>query len=166
MPDFTLPHFGRIDPTALDEYYDMEIPFNNTQIQVDLNFEVKSIDPLRLETVKRFIENIRIHDLSNKEHILADYRDEDGDTVRFYLEHHLEELGTDDLAGLIGRNVKAADQANLLLKKLRLVRVGLYPDGESQFAIFDYSIDPELTNDLVVIFTDENGNFDGMTMES
>ena len=96
----------------------------------------------------------------------SDLDDEDGDTVRFYLENHLEELGTDDLNALIGAGARSADQPRILLKKLQLVRVGLYPDSVAQFAIFDYSIGRELTNYLVVINTDENGNLDHMTMES
>lgn len=40
------------------------------------------------------------------------------------------------------------------------------PHNENQFAIFDYSIDQDLTQYLVVINTDENGNLDYMTMES
>ena len=67
---------------------------------------------------------------------------------------------------MIGSGIKTADQPKLLLKKLHLVRVGLYPDSEEQFAIFDYSIGKDLTNYLVVINTDENGNLDYMTMES
>lgn len=166
MSSFKLPHFGFIDPAALKEYYDVEIPFNDTKIQIDLNFNSKSIDPARLETVKQFIENIRIHDLNNKKHINADYHDEDGNTVKFYLEHHLEELGKDELAELIDLGSKSSEHEKQLLKKLHLVRVGLYPDSEDQFAIFDYSIGQEITNYLVVIFTDENGNLDYMTMES
>lgn len=166
MPNFKLPHFGFIDPASLEEYYDVEIPYNNTEVQVDLNFNDKTIDPARLETVKQFIENIRIHDLNNRKHIEADYNDEEGDTVKFYLEHHLEELGKDELAGLIDLNSKSTEHEKQLLKKLQLVRVGLYPDSEGQFATFDYSIGQEITNYLVVIFTDENGNLDYMTMES
>ena len=166
MSNFKLPHFGFIDPASLEEYYDVEIPFSGTEIQVDLNFNNKTIDPARLETVKQFIENIRIHDLNNKKYIDADYNDEDGDTVKFYLEHHLEELGKAELGELINLNSKSTEHEKQLLKKLRLVRVGLYPDSEDQFAIFDYSIGQEITNYLVVIFTDENGNMDYMTMES
>lgn len=166
MVNFKLPCFGFIDPASLEEYYDVNIPYQDTEIQIDLNFGSKTIDPARLETVKQFIENIRIHDLSNRKHIEADYNDEGGDTVKFYLEHHLEELGKDELAELIDLNSKSTEHEKQLLKKLHLVRVGLYPDGEDQFAIFDYSIGPEITNDLVVIFTDENGNLDYMTMES
>ncbi len=166
MANFKLPHFGFIDPTSLDEYYDVEIPYQDTEIQVDLNFDNKTIDAARLETVKQFIENIRIHDLSNRKHIAADYNNEDGDTVKFYLEHHLQELGRDELAELIDLNSKSTEHEKQLLKKLHLVRVGLYPDSESQFATFDYSIGQEITNYLVVLFTDENGNLDYMTMES
>ena len=166
MASIKLPHFGTLDAGSLEEYYDVDIDFNGLEIQIDLNFENNAIDVQRLETSKQFIENLRIHDLSNKKYIEDDFSNKAGDTVRFYLENHLEELGTDDLEGLIGKGTKTADQPRLLLKKLHLVRVGLYPDSKDQFAIFDYSIGKELTNYLVVINTDENGNLDYMTMES
>src|SRR5450432_1843846 len=156
MANLTLPHFGRLDSTSLEAYYDVDINFNNTQIQIDLNFENKTIDPKRLETVKSFIENIRIYDLNNKGYINTDYSDKEGDTVKFYLQHHLEELGKEELSDLIDLNSKSSEHEKQLLKKLHLVRVGIYPDSESQFAIFDYSIGKEITNQLVVIFTDEN----------
>ncbi len=166
MANFKLPPFGIVDSEDLEEYYNTVIDFNKTEIQVDLNFESKTIEIERLENVKRFIENIRIHDLNNKKHIENDFNDEDGDTVQEYLEHHIEDLPTDDLQHLIGSNAKSAEQPRLLLKKLHLVRVGLYPHSKDQFAIFDYSLGQELTNYLIVISTDENGNLDYLTMES
>lgn len=166
MANIKLPHFGTLDAGSLDEYYDVDIDFNGMEVQIDLNFENRSIDIKRLETAKQFIENIRIHDLNNKKYIENDFNSKDGDTVLFYLENHLDELGTDDLEQLIGRDIRSADQPRLLLKKLHLVRVGLYPDSEDQFAVFDYSLGRELTNYLVVVNTDENGNLDYMTMES
>lgn len=166
MANIKLPYFGMLDPASLDEYYDATIDFNNTSIQIDLNFEKNTIDIQRLDIVNHFIENIRIHDLKNKKYIQDDFDDNTGDTVKFYLENHIEELATDDLNELIGRGTKTADQPKLLLKKLHLVRVGLYPDSEAQFAIFDYSIGKELTDYLIVINTDENGNLDYMAMES
>ena len=166
MASIKLPYFGNLDSESLEAYCDVDIDFNNSEVQIDLNFERTSIDIKRLEIVKQFIENIRIHDLNNKKYIQNDFDEKDGDTVRFYLEHHLEELASDDLNNLIGSNFKSTEQPAQLLKKLHLVRVGLYPDSEDQFAIFDYSIGKELTNYLVVINTDENGNLDYMTMES
>ena len=69
MTTITIPHFGPIDPASLDEYYDTEIDYNGMQIQIDLNFGSKTIDPKRLETVKAFIDNIRVHDINNKKYI-------------------------------------------------------------------------------------------------
>ena len=166
MANFKLPYFNTIDSAALEEYYDIEIDFSGNSIQIDLNFGTKTIEVKKLETVKNFIENIRIHDLNNKKLIAKDYADKDADTVKFYLAHHLEELSEDDLANLIDINSKSDEHEKLLLKKLHLVRVGIFPEGETQFATFDYSIGQDLTNYLVVIDTDENGNLVYMTMES
>ena len=166
MPNIKLPYFGILDSSALDEYYDVETDFSNTTIQIDLNFDNKTIELKRLEIAKHFLENIRIHDLNNRKYIQNDYDDEDGDTVRTYIENHLEEIGTDDLARLVGANTKTSDHSKQLVKKLQLVRLGLYPGSVAQFAVFDYSIGKDLTNYLVVITTDENGNLDYITMES
>ena len=166
MPIITLPHFGPLDTTSLEEYYATEISYNNTQIQIDLNFGDKNIELERFETVKDFIDNIRIHDLNNRKYIDTDYNDEEGDTVKFYLEHHLEELGENELSTLIDLNSKKSDHEKQLKDKLHLVRVGIYPKGEDQFATFDYSIGTDITDTLIVIDTDENGNLVYMTMES
>ena len=166
MATITIPHFGPLDPSSLEEYYDTEIEYGGKQIQIDLNFAGTTIEAKKLETVKDFIDNIRIHDIKNKKYIDRDYNDDDADTVKTYLEHHLEELGENELASLIDFNSKSNEHEKQLLKKLHLVRVGIYPEGEDQFAIFDYSIGQEITNHLVVINTDENGNFIYITMES
>jgi Protein of unknown function (DUF2004) len=166
MANFNLPHFGPLDPNELEQYAAVEIIFNSREIQIDLNFENKTIDPKQLETVRHFIDNIRIFDINNKVFIANDYKDKDGDTVKFYLQHHLEDLGTVELAALLPASSKKIDHEKLLLQKLHLVRVGIYPDSDNQFAVFDYSIGQDITNYLVVLFTDENGNLDYMTMES
>jgi hypothetical protein len=166
MANYSLPHLGEIDPANLDEYYDVEIDFNGQAIQLDLNFESNSIDSKRLDVAKRFIENIAAFDGQNKRYIEQDYADEDSDTVRTYIEHHLEEIEKSDLADLVDFDDTSVSPALQLLNALQLVRVGLYPDSETQFAIFDYSIGQDLTQYLVVINTDENGKLDYMTMES
>jgi hypothetical protein len=166
MTDYALPHFGNLPTENLEEYYDVDIEFNGNIIQIDLNFENKKIDTKRLDVVKRFIESLVTFDKQNKLYIDQDFNDEDCDTVKTYLEHHLEEIDKDELAELIDINDKAKEPIQQLKDKLHLVRVGLYPDSEDQFAIFDYSIGQEITQYLVVINTNENGELDYMTMES
>lgn len=166
MANIKLPHFGILDNENLEEYYDVEIEYNKTALQIDLNFDSKTIAPEKLDTVKHFIDNIRIHDLSNRKHIERDFADEDGDTVMEYIDMHLEFLGETEIASLIGPNTKKADQPALLMQKLHLIRVGLYPHNEDQYATFDYSLGREITDHMVVVFTDNNGNLDYMTIES
>jgi hypothetical protein len=166
MTEYTLPHFGKLATENLEEYYDVNIEFDGNEIQIDLNFEDKTIDTITMDKVKNFIENIENYDKLNKTYIFNDYNDEDGDTVKSYLEHHLEEVGKEELSNLINFDDRTTEPEMQLLKKLKLVRVGFYPDNEDNFAIFDYSIGEEITNYLVVINTDENGQLDYMTMES
>ena len=166
MADYALPHFGKLDPKNLEEYYDVDIDFDGQQIQIDLNFENNSINTKRLDIVKQFIDSISEFDKKNKKYIENDYADEDCDTVRTYVDHHLEEIGKDELSGLVDFANDSISPAMQLMKSLRLVRVGLYPDSEDKFAIFDYSIGQELTQYLVVINTNEKGKLDYMTMES
>lgn len=116
--------------------------------------------------MKNVIENIEKYNKLNKTYILNDYNDEDGDTVKSYLEHHLEEVEKEELSNLINFDDKTIKPELQLLKNLKLVRVGIYPDHEDNFAIFDYSIGVEITNYLVVINTDEHGQLDYMAMES
>ena len=166
MTEYTLPHFGQLAIENLEEYYDVDIVFNGNEIQIDLNFENKAIDIATMDKVKNFIENIEKFDILNKNYILDDYNDEEGDTVKFYLEDHLEEIGKDELSTLINFDDTTIELEQQLLAKLKLVRVGLYPESEDNFAIFDYSIGQDITNYLVVINTDENGQLEYMTMES
>lgn len=166
MAEYTLPYFGNLPTENLEEYYDVDIELNGNEIQVDLNFENQTVDTLILDKVKNFIEKLEKFDKLNKTYILNDYNDEDGDTVKFYLEHHLEELDKEELTKLVNFDDTITEPEQQLLSKLKLVRVGLYPDNEDNFAIFDYSIGKDITNYLVVINTDENGQLDYMTMES
>jgi hypothetical protein len=166
MSNYLLPYFGELDLKNLEEYYDVDIDFNGQKIQIDLNFESTSIEPKRLDVVKQFIENIANYNKRNKQYIDEDYKDEDCDTVRTYVEHHLEDIDKDELTGLVDFNNKTTSAEIQLKNALKLVRLGIYPHNEKQFAIFDYSIDQDLTQYLVVINTDENGNLDYMTMES
>lgn len=166
MKEYILPHFGTLSTEKLEEYYSVNMDFNGNEIQIDLNFENKNIDAPQLDRVKSFLENIEKFDKLNKTYIMDDYHNEDGETVKFYLEHHLEEVGKDELSTLINFDDSTTQPEQQLLTKLELVRVGIYPDSEDNFAISDYSIGEDLTNYLVVINTDENGQLDYMAMES
>lgn len=166
MAEYTLPYFGQLSTDNVEEYYDINIDFNGNEIQVDLNFESENTDGAKLDQVKNYLENIETFNRLAKSYILEDYHNEEGDTVKLYLEHHLEEVEQDELSTLINFDDVTVEPEQQLLTKLELVRIGLYPDNEEGFAILDYSIGKEITNYLVVINTDQNGQLDYMAMES
>ena len=164
MSTYNLPYFGNLDLSKLEEYYDVDIDFEELEIQLDLNFEGKTISTEKLDAVKTMLEKLAEHDRANRAAIDADFTD--GDTVAEYIGHHIDELDEETLHTLIDPKETEVSPQQQLLSKLHLVRVGLYPDNEEEFAVFDYSIDPELTDHIVVVFTNSTGEIDYMTIES
>jgi len=165
MANYTLPPFGNLDIDLLEDFYHVDIELNGNDVQLDLNFDETSIDPAKLELAKSFIEKLDTFDKQNKVLIQQTYTNEEDDVVKKYVEHHLKELDDETLSGLIDFDNTSIEPAQQLVNKLKLVRVGLYPETEPQFATFDYSIGTDLTDYLVVVNTNQLGELDYMTME-
>jgi 5S rRNA maturation endonuclease (ribonuclease M5) len=166
MIEYTLPYFGSLQTENLEENYYVNVEFNGDKIKLDLNFVTRTIDGSTLDKIKNFIDNIDKFNNLNHAIILSDYNDENGETVKFYLEHHLAEVPKDALSKLINFEDTTTAPVQQLLTKLKLVRLGLYPQSGGCFAVFDYSIGNQITDYLVVLKTDEDGKLDYMTMES
>lgn len=166
MTNFSMPHFGQLNLESLQEYYSTEIEFNKTTVGIDLNFESKTIDLEAMMAAKTIIEKLSELDQQNKARIDRDYNDKDGDSARFYLDFHLEEIGEQELITLFGLSGETTELQKQLLDKIHLVRVGLYPDSEEIFAVFDYSLGREVTNYLIVVNLDKEGELDYITVES
>jgi hypothetical protein len=124
MSSYTLPHFGEINPAALEDYYDATIEFQGKEVDLDLNFGNKTIDTARLDIVRKFIDNLADLDRKNKEYIDQDFKNEVCDTVATYIEHHLEDLNENELAEVIDPGNKSIDPKRQLINALHLVRVG------------------------------------------
>lgn len=166
MPNVELPFFGAIDTASIEEYYETEFEQDEGTISVDLNFENSSIDEERLITVKKFLLNIPAWIQKNKQYIRQNLDDEDDDTVREYASYLMDVLKEEELKQFVNTDAEPGEQIAQIAGNLHLVRIGLYPDSDGQFAIFDYTIGRDLVDYLVVINTDENGILEYMTMES
>ncbi len=166
MPHVELPFFGTLDTASIEEYYEIESEHNARTVSVDLNFEKSSIDEECLITVKKFLQNIPVWINKNNQYILQNLHDEEDDTVREYASYLMDVLKAEELSQLVNIDAGPEEQIVQITEKLHLVRIGLYPDGDGQFAIFDYTIGRDIVDYLVVINTDENGILEYMTMES
>ncbi len=167
MKEYYLPYFRELNLTELDEYYDIDIDLNGNTINIDINFENKSSDRNKLDTVKSFLDQLNNFNQQNKSYIEDDFQKEGNalDYVNFYF----DELDEDELSDIIDFNNDVVAKERQLLNKLKLIRVGIYPDHNSEcYGVFDYSIDlnGEPCNELLVVKTDKIGNLDHITWES
>jgi hypothetical protein len=160
-PDFTI-----IDLKELEDYYDWELTFGKRILNLDLNFETESTNKSKLNQIIEFVNRIPEFDKQNRNYIKADFEQEVSMTSD-YLNFYLEELDDDELGEIINLNNQKKSRPSLLMEKLNLIRVGIYPQA-SYFATFDYSIDidGEPSNQLLVININQNGTLDCITWES
>ena len=165
---YKLPHFDEMEITQLDEYYSVEIEQNGQKIGIDLNFEEKEIETQLFDAVKTIIENIELEDSKNRTYITSDFNDENGDTVKEYLKFHIEELA-EELSEIVNFEDKSNSSEKQLMEKLKLSRVGFYPDGKydtESFVVFDYIVDRELSDQIIVVNIDKEGKLINLAWES
>jgi hypothetical protein len=164
MTNYHLPYFEQLPADGLDEYYEAMAVLNGHEIVLDLHLDSRKLSPSGFEKTKHLLEHLADIDSQNKAYIRQDYEDEtEGHTVREYLQHHLEDIPQEELAKLIDLDNHNTSPLVQLLDKLKLVRLGLYPDSD-EFAICDYSKD--ITNYLIVVYIDQNSNISQLTIES
>lgn len=165
MSEYELPYFGKLATENIEEYYVINFPYKEDFLQIDLNFESRIIDIKILDKIKNFIERIDQFDKMNRAQIDKDYS-EDGE-VKEFIVFHIEEIEDKLLELNIISDGK--NKETQFLSNMKLARIGLYPDGKygsDNFAVFDYTVNQDLTNQLIVLNTDENGVFDHISWES
>ncbi len=164
-----LPYFGEIDPAQLEEYYHTTAVVKDLTVNLDLNFQNKTISPEAIRTIQDFLNNLARWDEHNHTALEQDFAadSETADYIAFYF----DELDESELSALLPAETSPDARAFRLLKELKLIRVGFYPDGKydaEQFATFDYSIylAGEPCNQLLAVNSDEQGRVDHISWES
>ncbi len=131
---------------------------------MDISFDDKNIDTQKLAKINEWLSNPEKLDQLGISTINEDFKT--GETVNEYIEHHLEELDSDDLKRLLNQaNVGLTDKEKLL-HLISLKRIGFYPDSDERFVNLDYSFDSEMTDYLVVLDYTEDGQLHYITVES
>jgi Protein of unknown function (DUF2004) len=169
IQNYDLPYFGQINLNELADDYRTTINLDGKDLRIDINFENKTIRQDGIYLVNNFLQNISKFDTQNLKIIETDFN-EVGETSD-YIEFYLDELDEEELSNIIDIDNTNVSRQIQLLSKLKLIRVGLYPDGKygaDYFGVFDYSIDidGEPCNQLLVVKTNEKGELDHITWES
>ena len=158
--------FSKINLEKLEDYYDWTLKFGKRKINLDFNFETESINQPELNEIIEFVGTTPKFDIQNRNYIKADF-EQDVSMTSDYLNFYLDELHENELAGIIDIKNRKESRNGLLMKKLNLIRVGIYPQA-SYFGTFDYSIDinGEPCNQLLVVHINKDGTLDYITWES
>ena len=128
--------------------------------QVDIAFDGSRVDAAVFGRLTRHGVSLEALDHKARAGMRAEYAEEDS-AVRLYAEHHRDELGA--VFGEAG-----SIDLEAFLAALGLVRVGfsLESEPDDSGVILDYSIGAEVTNYLLAVSFDEDGELEDISMES
>lgn len=155
------PYFGQLP--ADDGLLSWEGVVHHAGRAVKVDFECEEdIDPAQLDAAARIAQDVARFDTLAREALDLD---EDEEGVPRYIEHHVDTLPDAAIAKIFGR-ARHAISRELFLSKLVLARVWFVPDDDDELAIFDYSIAPEHTDEVLAVKFDGKGRFATIAVES
>jgi hypothetical protein len=167
VPTFDLPVVGATDfPAGTGGHWQFALPMRGGDVPVDINADGDTLTKGMLAEIGMFISDAARFDEIARDAFQAEFIEKPEGTVGTYLSHHAEELGGKDLLRIFG--IEDPDDLDIhhLLDALRLERIGLYPGAEGYVAVFDYTIDEEATDYILVVEFDGDGEVYGVSMDS
>lgn len=161
---YNLAVFGEIDLNKLDGNYESEIIINGNKIALNLNFDEKNVKVENFTTIEKFLNDMNKFENIAKAEIENDFKN--GTEVKDYIEHHLEEIDFEHLNLKIDKSDFLNSVENEMFKKLHLSSVIFYPEYADEHIVFDYTIGQDLTDLLIAVKFNKNGEFEKLVMES
>lgn len=164
---FHLPFFNTIDLSQLEESYESHYVFEGYEISLDLNFccmrgdeliDVSTVSTEVAEKLKQHLEKIDLHVATAQKALRLDWEQNPEGTCQEYVAHHKEFI--DEL------NHFSIEQ---VFQTIHPIRIGFYPvdtHEEGGYMTIDFSVGSDLTDYVVAVYLDEQGQVTDVTMES
>jgi len=167
VPTFELPVVGATEfPVGKGGYWQFDLPMRGGDVPVDINVGSDAFTKDMLAEIAVFISDAARFDEIARDALKAEFTDKPEGTVGTYLSHHAEELGEKDLLRIFGIEDPDDLDINHLLEALQLKRIGLYPGSDGYSAVFDYTIDEDATDYILVVEFDSDEELYGISMDS
>jgi hypothetical protein len=131
-----------------------------THVEMSADSEVTQA---QLDGAASFVREVVQFDSTARAALLDESRE---GATRLYINHHLSELPARTLQSLFGNTEASAIAPALFLSRMVLKRVGLYPGDESRTAVFDYMLDQDVTDYLLAVSFEADGEIVSVEMES
>lgn len=164
MAEVTHPLLGAID-LSKPGYWNAEVNFAGRVVNVDLTIEEPDLSTSALGKLPQSLRDLEPLDRAARAAILSDAQSGDSAAV-LYLTHHHDELSREEYHRLFGVTEPDLTDPAPLLRRLVLVRIGLYPAQDERRILLDYSIDPDTTNYLLCVAFDSGGHAVAVDLES
>ncbi len=156
--------FGAIDfDHAEEEYTVFDYQLNTNEVWLDLIFEQEKVSEDLVPIIRSFIQALPELAKELKRNLTTF---QGGEIVNGYVTHHFDECSKEELSSL-GINVNQSDQEiqAAMLEQIYLKRVGIYAENED-FAVFDFTLSSEITQYLVVVNVNKEGEINDIVVES
>lgn len=146
------------------DYLETAIEFQNREIQLDINTDAVLGENNWVKEYEEYISKLEIFKEKIDKKIIEDF--ENNGITKEWVDFHLEELGEAiEEEGLLKECDKKLSLDRQVLSIIKLNRIGIYPEYED-YAIWDYILDDEISDEILVIVTDKNGKIVDITWES
>lgn len=162
-PKNELPFFGLINPTDLMEYYSASFDFEGNSVKIDLNFNESEIGKKELKKVSSFLNYLKYEIEGTTNYLITHYEE---DEIDAYLEFHLSELDELTITELTQKSDKNLPIKLQLINSLVLNRIGIYPEDEQEYAVFDFLLGQNITNYILCVKLNKERHISEITMES
>jgi hypothetical protein len=155
-------YFGLIETTSTGGlFWDDNLEVGDQLVDLQLSAEDEDdVHPLGLELAAAMAQNLEAFDSRAREALVGQLSERQSATTVF-IDRQVDSRG-EDLQSLLDLMVdNSGDIAIDVLKSLQLVRVGLFPantEGDEAFATFDYSIDPDESDELLIVSFGADGD--------
>lgn len=155
-------YFKNVDFNS--DYLETIIELQNREIQLDINTDAVLGENNWVKEYEEYISKLEIFKEKIDKEIIKDFEN-DGITkewVDFHSEELIESIEENGTLDNCDKNLPIDRQ---ILSALKLNRIGIYPEYED-YAVWDYILDDEISDEILVIVTDKNGEIVDITWES
>lgn len=155
-------YFGVLDSTAAGGlYWDDSLDVGDQFVELVLTAEDEDlVSAAALDLAAAMAQNLEAFDSRARDALVAQLSERQSATTTF-IDRRVDSMG-EDLQTLLDLMVdNSGDIAIDVLKSLQLLRVALHPEhtrGDEPFATFDYAIDPDESDELLVVSFGADGD--------
>lgn len=146
------------------DYLETTIEFQNREIELNINTDAVLGENNWVKEYEEYISKLETFKEKIDKEIIKDFEN-DGITkewIDFHSEELIESIEENGTLDNCDKNLPIDRQ---ILSALKLNRIGIYPEYED-YAVWDYILDDEISDEILVIVTDKNGEIVDITWES